>query len=232
MKTLFLFATLLCSIAVSYNLKAQNTHVLGVFPTIDHSGKFGKASEYGLYYFLAAPLTELTSNNSVKMPNALLFYLEQSYTYHFSDHISGTGSYVYQEENAFRVNTIRENRIYLQLAYAYSNDNNHFKHRLRHDSRFFTDQFKHRLRYQFSFKHEWESGNYFTFGQEFFFELTKNSSKTYNENWANAAYGIQLNERNFLELGVLCVSWNTGGSNWFNQWYFQPTWVSKLNFKN
>jgi hypothetical protein len=232
MKTLFLFVTVLSSSILFNNIKAQDTHVLGVFPTIDHSGKFGKASEYGLYYFLAAPLTELTSTNSVKTPNALLFYLEQSYTYHFSDHISGTGSYVYQEENAFRANTIRENRIYLQMAYAYSHNNNHFKHRLRHDSRFFSDQFKHRLRYQFSFKHEWKSGNYFTFGQEFFFELTKNASKTYNENWANAAYGIQLNERNFLELGVLYVTWNTGGSNWFNQWYFQPTWVSKLNFRN
>lgn len=215
----------------STNFLAQDTHSLGFFPTIDHSGKFGKASEYGLYYFLAVPLTELTTTNSVKTPNALLFYLEQSYAYHFSDHLSGTVSYVYQEENAFRVNTMRENRVYLQMAFTYSQNNNHFKHRLRHDSRFFSDQFKHRLRYHFSYKHEWESGNYLTIGQEFFFELTKNAFKIYNENWANAAYGIKLNERNYLELGVLYVTWNTGGTNWFNQWYFQPTWVSKLNFR-
>lgn len=232
MKYLFLFTLALFNSLFSGNIKAQDTHVIGVFPTIDHGGRFGKASEYGLYYFLAAPLSELTTYSAVKTPNALLFYLEHSYTYAFSDHISGTGSYVYQEENAFRANSIRENRIHLQLAYFYSQNNNNFKHRLRHDSRFFSDQFKHRLRYQFSYKHEWETGNYFTFGQEFFFELTKNASKTYNENWANAAYAIQLNERNFLELGVLYVTWNTGGSNWFNQWYFQPTWVSKLNFRN
>ncbi len=229
MKTIF--QSVLLTLTFSNSFQAQDAHIIGVFPTIDHSGKFGKTSEYGLYYFLAAPLVEITTTNTVKTPNALLFYLEQSYTYHFNDHFSGTASYVYQEENAFRVNTIRENRIYLQLAYTHSINNTHFKHRLRHDSRFLTDQFKHRLRYQFSLKHEFESGNYIALGQEFFFDLTKNASPVYNENWANASYGIKLNERNFIELGVLYVTWNTGGTNWFNQWYFQPTWVSKLNFR-
>jgi hypothetical protein len=226
----------LCNAVVILSLvlgaRAQSTHSAGVFPTIDHSGKVTRSADYGLYYFLGIPLIELSNTATLNQPSVLLLYAEHAFNYSFNDYLSGTAAYVYQEENAFEPNVLKENRIHLQFAVKHGENGNQFKHRVRHDSRFLQEAFKHRARYQFSYKKELSTGNYFVLGQEFFIELTDAAPRLYNENWANVCYGIRLGERNSLELGMLYVTWNTGASNWRHQWYFQPTWVSKLDFTN
>jgi hypothetical protein len=71
---------------------------------------------------------------------------------------------------------------------------------------------------------------YFTAYEEIFFNTFKNAGAFYAENWAYAALGVKLNDKNKLETGPLYIAWNTGGTNWFHQYYLQFTWISHLDF--
>ena len=64
-----------------------------------------------------------------------------------------------------------------------------------------------------------------------FFNTFKNAGAIYGENWAYTALGKRLNENNKIEAGILYVTWNIGNNNWFNQYYFQITWISHIDFR-
>jgi len=220
-------------------LHAQSTYVGGVFPTIDHSGTITKHLEYSFYYFGACPLFQFDNPNLSEDANFLLFYSEQALTFHLNPRLSFTGSYVYQRENAIKPYYSNENRVHVQATYKQSINTINLKHRLRFDNRFILNRstletpYTHRLRYligiDFPIPNK-KNNLYFTAYQEAFFNTYKKASKVYGENWAFAALGIKLNDKNKIETGPLYITWNTGEKNWFHQYYLQLSWISHLDF--
>jgi hypothetical protein len=235
-KILFFTAILLIAFQ---NTKAQSTYVGGVFPTIDHSGTITKHLDYSFYYFGAFPLVNFNKPDISKDANFLLFYSEQALTFNVNKHLSFTGSYVYQRENVTKDNYSNENRVHIQATYKHSAKTINLKHRLRFDNRFVHNSttgetpYTHRLRYliglDFPIKSK-KNNLYFTAYEEAFFNTFKNAGAVYGENWAYAAIGVKLNDNNKIETGPLYITWNTGGNNWFHQYYLQLTWVSHLDF--
>ena len=230
---LILSAFLLFSVKV----KSQSTYVGGVFPTIDHSGDISNKVGYGLYYFAAFPLVNFNKPNMSKDANFLLFYAEQSLSYKLTNKLSLTGSYVYQRSNVTAQNYTNENRFYVQATYKHSVKKVNLKYRLRFDGRFIQDRvtnetpFTNRVRTLVGFDVPINEKLYFTAYEEAFFNTFKNASVVYGENWAYAAIGRKINSRNKIEVGLLYITWNTGVSRWFNQYYAQVTWISHLDFR-
>ncbi len=220
-------------------LNAQSTFAGGLFPTIDHSGTITKHLDYSFYYFGAIPLVNFNNHHISKAPNFLLFYSEQSLTFNVNKHLSFTGSYVCQRENVTKDNYSNENRVHIQATFKHSANTVNLKHRLRFDNRFVHNRttsetpYTHRLRYliglDFPIKSK-KNNLYFTAYEEAFFNTFKNEGAVYGENWAYAAIGVKLNDKNKIETGPLYITWNTGGNNWFHQYYLQLTWVSHLDF--
>jgi len=221
------------------NTKAQSTFVGGLFPTIDHSGTITKHLEYSFYYFGAFPMFNFNKPDISKDANFLLFYSEQALTFNVNKHLSFTGAYVYQRENVTQNNYVNENRVHIQATYKHTAKTVNLKQRLRFDNRFVQNRttgetpFTHRLRYLIGLdvpiKNK-KNNLYFTAYEEVFFNTFKNSGSFYGENWAYAALGVKLNDKNKIETGPLYISWNTGGNNWFHQYYLQLTWISHLDF--
>lgn len=228
---LMLFMCFLDSISTG-----QTTNVAGVFPTIDHSGKIAPEIEYSLYYFGAFPLVQFTSDGLKGDSYFNLFYAEQAFTYQTSQQLSFTGSYTFQKSNVFQENAVNENRFYVQGKYKQHVGQTLLSHRIRFDGRFIQDPltrkapFTHRLRYLIGLEIPINEKNYFTAYEEPFFNTFKKADRIYGENWLYAAFGKRLNEQNKLELGVLYVTWNMGSNDWFNQYYFQFTWINHLDF--
>lgn len=221
----------------SITVKSQSLYFGGAFPTIDHSGDITNKFGYGLYYFGAFPLINFKKPNISKDASFLLFYSEQSLSYKLTDKLSLTGSYVYQRENAVYNNYVNENRFYAQIKYKHSIKNIHLTHRLRFDGRFihnrFTNEtpFTHRARYLIGIDAPINEKFYFTAYEEAFFNTFKNAGAIYGENWAYVALGKELNEKNKIEAGILYITWNIGKQSWLNQYYFQLTWISHLDFR-
>ena len=219
------------------NTNAQNINVGGVFPTIDHSGNITSKLNYSLYYFGAFPLVNFDKPDISKDSYFHLFYSEQAISYKLTDKFSVTGSYVYQRANAVYDNYVNENRFYVQAKYKHTVKKINLTHRLRFDGRFihnrFTNEtpFTHRVRYLIGLDVPIKEKLYFTTYEEVFFNTSQNAGTVYDENWAYAALGKKLNENNKLEAGILYVTWNIGKNNWFNQYYFQLTWINSINFK-
>jgi len=220
--------------------KSQNLHYGGAFPTIDHSGELSEKWGYGFYYFGAFPIINLKAPKVNKVANFLLFYSEQSLTYNLNKHFSLTGSYVYQRANAVYDNYVNENRFYLQGKYKHRFRKVDLAHRIRFDGRFIqnraTEQtpFTHRLRYLISAEFPIKSKKenlYLAMYEELFFSTVSKANPIYEENWAYSAIGIKLNKKNKLEAGLLYITWTIGNSNWFNQYYFQLTWINHLDLK-
>ena len=221
--------------------KSQSLHYTGIFPTIDHSGDISNKLGYGLYYFGAFPLINFNKPDISKDYNFLLFYSEQSLTYNKSEKLSFTGSYIYQRANVVYKDYVNENRFYLQATYKHSFEKYNIKHRFRFDGRFIENRllnktsFTHRARYligvDFPIKSK-KNNNYLTFYEELFFATSGKTAPFYEENWAYAAIGKKLNEKNKLELGILYITWKLAKNSWFNQYYLQFTWINYLNFKN
>jgi hypothetical protein len=220
---------------------AQSAYVGGLFPTIDHSGKLSKHIEYSFYYFGAFPLINFRKPDISQDANLLLFYSEQALTVNVNKQLSFTGSYVYQKENVGNNNYVNENRVHIQATYKHSAKAVALKHRLRFDNRFVQDlktgerPYTHRLRYligvDFPIKTR-RNNLYVTAYEEAFFNTFRKATKVYGENWAYAAIGLKLNDRNKIETGPLYITWNTGGNNWFHQYYLQLTWISHIDFTN
>lgn len=215
---------------------SQSINVAGVFPTIDHSGKLNDKFVYSLYYFGAFPLVNLDKPDLSEGGYFHLLYAEQAISFSPNSKFSVTGSYVYQRDNAVYDNYINENRFYIQGKYKHSVGKLNLTHRLRFDGRFIQNRitnktpFTHRVRYLLGFDVPIKEKSYFTAYEEAFFNTYSNAEKVYGENWAYAAYGRKLNEKNKIEAGVLYVTWNIGKNNWFNQYYFQVTWINHLDF--
>jgi len=218
-------------------LNAQSINVGGVFPTIDHSGTISKKLDYSLYYFAAFPLVNFDKPDVSKDSYFHLFYAEQALSFKATNKLSFTGSYVYQRANVVYDNYVNENRFYVQAKYKHSIKKVNLTHRLRFDGRFvhnrFTNEtpFTHRVRYLIGFDTPINEKLYFTAYEEAFFNTFNDAGAVYGENWAYAALGKKLNDKNKIEAGILYVTWNIGKSNWFNQYYFQLTWISHLDFR-
>jgi len=93
--------------------------------------------------------------------------------------------------------------------------------------------YTHRLRYLLGLECPLKSKKnnlYLAAYEEVFFNTFRNASSVYAENWAYVAIGFKLDERNKLETGPLYITWNTGGDNWYNQYYWQLTWLSHIDF--
>lgn len=219
------------------NINAQSINVGGVFPTIDHSGTIINKLDYSLYYFAAFPLVNFDKPDVSKDSYFHLFYAEQALSFNLNKKFSLTGSYVYQRENVVYDNYVNENRFYVQAKYKHSFKKVNLTHRLRFDGRFvhnrFTNEtpFTHRVRYLIGMDTPINEKLYFTAYEEAFFNTFENAGAVYGENWAYAALGKKLNEKNKIEAGVLYVTWNIGKQSWFNQYYFQLTWISHLDFR-
>lgn len=221
----------------SFTAKTQSLYYGGLFPTIDHSGTLTNKLDYSLYYFAAFPLANFNKPDVSKDAFFHLLYFEQALTYKVNSKFFLTGSYLYQRANVVYDNYVNENRFYLQAKYKHPVSKINFTHRLRFDGRFIQNRvtnetpFTHRVRYLIGFDIPINEKLYFAAYEEAFFNTFKNAGAVYGENWAYAALGKKINEKNKIEAGVLYVTWNAGGSNWFNQYYFQLTWISHLDFR-
>lgn len=231
------FFSLLFILLFGSNINAQSINVSGVFPTIDHSGKINNKLEYSLYYFAAFPVVNLNKPDFLTDTYFNLLYAEQALSYHLNAKFSVTGSYVYQRENVVYDNFVNENRFYLQAKYKHVIKKVNLTHRLRFDGRFVQDRFTnkapftHRLRYLIGMDARVNEKVYFTAYEEAFFNTFENAAAVYGENWAYTALGIKLNDKNKIESGILYVTWKTGRQSWFNQYYFQFTWINQLDFR-
>ena len=231
------FVSVLALLLSVPKLNAQSFNVGGIFPTIDHSGKISSKLDYSLYYFAAFPIVNFEKPDASKDSYFHLFYSEQALSYNVNNKFSLTGSYVYQRENVVYDNYVNENRFYAQAKYKHSINNINLTHRLRFDGRFihnrFTNElpFTHRMRYLIGMDVPLFEKLYLTAYEEAFFNTFENAGAVYGENWAYAALGKKLNEKNKIEAGILYVTWNIGKQSWFNQYYFQLTWISQLDFR-
>jgi len=198
-----------------HHTHAQSVHYAGIFPTIDHSGDITSKLGYDFYYFATFPLMNLNKPDLSKDANFLLFYSEQSLSYKLKNNFSLTGSYVYQRANAVYDNFVNENRFYVQVKHNLKLKTENVTNRLRFDGRFIHDRlsnqtpFTHRVRYLLGFDAPLKSKRnnlYFACYEEAFFNTFKNAVAVYGENWAYAALGIKLNEKNKIETGLLYVT--------------------------
>lgn len=219
---------------------SQSKYVLGVFPTIDHTGLVNEKIKYNFYYFGAFPLLDLQSPDNKNVSQFLMLYLEQSVTYALNPKLNFTGSYVFQQSNVSSSAPTNENRFYIQSAYLHKALSWRLKHRLRWDARWiknpFTSEvpFSHRLRYFIGMERAISQSKpslYFTLYEELFFNTVKGANPVFEENWAYAAIGKNLNDRHKLEVGLLYITWVNGLDSWFNQFYFQFTWSSTLDWR-
>lgn len=225
---------------LGFRVEAQNMHLGGIFPTIDHSGTITDKLDYSLYYFGAFSLVNFSENKLDETPYMLLFYSEQALNYNINNKLSFSASYVYQREKTGMNSYVNENRVHFQLTYKYAVNQVKFKHRLRFDNRFISDPntdtntYKNRLRYLLGVELPIGSDNnnwYFTAYEEAFFNTFKNANKVFAENWTYAAIGKHLNNNHKFEAGPLYITWLTGNNNWFNQYYLQLTWISNVDFR-
>jgi len=224
---------ILCLISIT--AAAQSTYVGGLFPTIDHSGRLSKKWNYSIYYFAAFPLINLKKPDVSKDAYFNLLYFEQAVSYKLTDKLTLTGAYLYQRTNVIQSDFVNENRFYLQGTYKHSIKK--IKHRLRFDGRFIQNRITHespftdRLRYLIGIDFTIKNNIYFSGYEEAFFNTYSGASVIYGENWGYAGIGKKLNAINKIELGILYISWNTGGTNWFNQYYAQVTWINNIDFR-
>ena len=216
----------------------QNINTAGIFPTIDHSGKLNNKLDYSIYYFSAFPVFTLQKEKVVENTFFNIFYAEHAISYTLFNNFSLTGSYVYQRENVFQTNYVNENRFYSQIKFKHNLNKLVFTHRLRFDGRFIQNRFSnktpftHRLRYLIGMDIPLNQKLYFTTYEEPFFNTITNSNIIYSENWAYAAFGKKIDNKNKIEVGLLFVTWNIGNRNWFNQYYLQLSWINQLDFRN
>ncbi|MFO0356551.1 MAG: DUF2490 domain-containing protein [Sphingobacteriaceae bacterium] len=213
---------------------SQNINIGGVFPTIDHSASFNKKVNYGIYYFAAFPLINYDKPDIKKDTYFHLFYAEHALTFSPSNGLSFTGSYVYQRANVVYDNYSNENRFYFQGKFNQFIKALSLSHRIRFDGRFIEDRstnkrpFTHRVRYFIGATYPINNNTYLTGYEELFFNTAKSPIFKYEENWAYAGFGRSLNKNNKLEFGLLYVTWDIGNKNWFNQYYFQLTWINQI----
>ncbi len=230
MRTIVLLAVLLLSVQA----KSQDINYAGLFPTIDHSGKFTEKWSYNGYFFAAAKPYLHQRLGAEDRARFLYLYAETGLSYALRPNLSITASYVYERQNPFEDNYRNEHRLFQQLTLKLPLSSWEIKQRMRFDERFIHDRstgetpFTHRLRYLLGFSRPLTKQTYLFGYSEWFFNTSRRFK--FDENWSALQIGRQWNNQNALELGFLYVGWiyNPSG-NWFNQFYLQTTWVSKIN---
>lgn len=231
-------AILITLILTTLVVKSQSTQLLGLFPTLDHSGKLSRKLEYGLYYFAAAPFVKISGNATASNSKLLLFYAENSVSYNLKKGFSLNAAYVYQKENPIHKNYVHENRIHFQIQNKILKENTEIKQRFRFDYRFLKpfDQPKriisHRIRYLagLTFPFKQNSKYYFTAYEEVFFNTKPITKEGVSENWLALMLGKKINTHHKLETGPLYITWKTGEQQWLHQYYWQFTWISWIDY--
>ena len=207
----------------------------GFFPTLDHTGNISKKFSYGVYAFGAFPFINMQYRGNV--PAFLLFYTETSLTYKINKNFSFTTAYVYQKESPIYQYFINENRMHFQVQHTGKIKFTEFKQRIRSDNRFLkawnenSSTYAHRIRYLTGFKFPMSkksSDLYCSTYTEMFFNTPSKKEFVFAENWTSLAFGFKLNDINSIEVGPLFITWKNQNI-WWNQYYLQATWVSKLN---
>ncbi len=214
---------------------AQNISYLGVFPTIDHSGKLPNRFSYNTYVFNAIKPYNSTENSLKDQARSFYIYGEAGLSYDITDKLSFTFAYVHERQNPFLSNYRVENRLFQQLTLKLPLGKLELKQRLRFDERFVqnrvTDKtpFTHRLRYLLGASYPISEKCYiFAYSEPFF---NTSQSFKFDENWSALQFGFKLNKTNSIEAGLLYVGWiNNAQNDWLNQYYAQFTWVSHLDF--
>lgn len=221
------------SLMFCFSVSAQSISIGGIFPTIDHSGKLSERWSYNSYLFGAIKPYSSSEGNA----RPLYYYGEFGLSYLLTDNLWLTGSYVYERQEPFESIARNEHRLFQQLTYKLPLNRFNIKQRLRFDERFIeninTDQFEfsHRLRYLLGATYDLSDEFYLMSYTEFFFNTMAGAHFQFNENWSALQLGYKINERSSFEFGYLYVGWIYNNQNdWFNQHYFQATWVSKLDF--
>jgi len=222
------------------SLNAQNSFHFGLFPTIDHSGTISKKFDYSLYYFGGFNLINSEVNGVKEPANFFVFYSEQAVTYKINQHLSFTGSYVYERQHPTESNYRNENRFYLQSTYKYNLNRTTLKHRLRYDGRFVQDKatgeapYTSRIRYLFGLSTPLTKADdriYFSAYNEFFFNTYKAATAIYGENWAYAGVGFKTKKAGNFEAGPLYIFWvNNSKNDLTNFLYLQLTWATHFDF--
>ncbi|MFN3916294.1 MAG: DUF2490 domain-containing protein [Flavobacteriales bacterium] len=217
---------------------AQNINYAGLFPTVDHSGKLSEKWSYNAYLFAAVKPYNHTNNFNMPDKARLLYiYGESGVSYAITEQLSFTASYVFEQQNPGEAYTRNENRLFQQLTLKTPINKLEIKQRLRFDERFIQNPiskevvFTHRLRYLLGISSDINEKFYWFAYSEFFFNTKSNDFFKFNENWSALQLGYKINEKNSIECGLLYVGWIYNQHNdWFNQFYLQTTWVSKLDF--
>lgn len=227
------------TIRICINIKGQTSYHFGLFPTIDHSGTINKKLDYGIYYFAGFNLINEPQNIVKESANLFVVYAEQSLTYKINNHLSFTGSYVFEKQYPLKNNYRNENRFYLQSTYKYLLNKHSIKHRIRHDGRFIENRitgkapFTSRIRYLGGISGPVSKKNerlYFSMYNEFFFNTYRNAANIYDENWAYAGMGYKTKTAGNFEIGPLYIFWITNKQNDFKNFiYLQLTWNTHLN---
>lgn len=236
----FRFFLLGLFVFVSLKEFSQSKYVLGIFPTIDHTGLVNEKLKYNFYYFGAFPLIDLQSPENTDASQFLMLYLEQSITTLINPNWNFTGSYVFQKSNLSSSAPTDENRFYIQSSYSHRALSWQLKHRLRWDARWIKNPltseipFSHRLRYFIGMERvlsQNKAALYLTLYEELFFNTVKGANPVFEENWAYVGIGKKLNDWHKLEAGLLYITWVSGLDSWFNQFYLQFTWISTFDWK-
>lgn len=222
---------LLCAILLHAAASGQDASLLGLFPTIDHSGDLSKRWSYNVYLFDAIKTGDDGSVNAT-IPNGNFYaYGELGGTYMFTDRWFATAAYVQEWQFPFEPTERIEHRLFQQLTFKGPQGRFDAKLRLRFDERWIrtfdvsTASFSSRLRLLGGLKWPNDTRTYLTGYFEGF--LTTSEDLNYDETWATAQAGFKLGEHNAVEAGLLFIDWRMP-YGWMHQRYLQVTWVSKL----
>jgi hypothetical protein len=230
--------TLILAILFCTKIFSQDTHLLGTFPTIEHVGKLSSKLEYGLYYFGAFPLINLSKSKQLSNTSLLLFYAENGLTYHLNKRLSVNAAYVFQKENPIDENFVLENRIHTQIQYKFLARKTEIRQRIRFDYRYLKPNnqkdysIKHRIRYLagFTLPINQNAGSYITTYEEVFFNTNPIYKVGLEENWFALNWGKKISNKHKFETGPLYISWKTGQKTWLHQYYWQFTWISLIDY--
>lgn len=217
---------------------AQNTHYVGLFPTIDHSGEITERWSYGVYLFNAIKPYTHEAETRKDYARILYGYIEGSISYNLTKNLSFSSAYVFERQNPFMSNFRNEHRAFQQLTFKTSVKKTEWKHRLRFDERFLRQfnednvSFQHRIRYLSGIKRYLKTPTvYISAYWEFFFDTTPGARYRWSENWSAVLLGLPIASRHSFEIGPLYVGWiNSPNKDWLHQYYLHLSWVSKFSF--
>lgn len=221
--------TLILLLLLARPLAAQHSALVGLFPTVDHSGDLSERWSYNVYLFDAIKTGD-NGTESAFVPNGSFYaYAELGATYKLAQRWYGTMAYVHEQQFPFEPTARIEHRLFQQLTLKGPRERVDAKFRLRFDERWIrtfdasSSTFSSRLRLLGGLKWPNDARTYFTGSFEGF--LTTNAELSYDETWATAQGGYKLGEYHAIEAGLLYINWRMA-YGWLHQYFLQVTWVS------